>query len=60
VRIDKKFVYRNWMLSVYLDIQNLSWLFYKSPEDVVYNYDYTDKQTISMIPLPAVGFKAEF
>ena len=59
-RVDKKFVYRNWIFSTYLDIQNLSWLFYKSPEMVVWNYDYTQKQTVSMIIQPAVGFKAEF
>ena len=60
VRIDKKFVYKRWMFSVYVDIQNLSWLFYKSPEEVVYNYDYTDRQNVSMVIQPALGFKAEF
>jgi TonB family protein len=60
LRVDKKFVYKNWIFSTYLDIQNLSWLFYKSPEMVVWNYDYSAKQTISMIIQPAVGIKAEF
>jgi TonB family protein len=60
VRIDKKFVYKKWMFSTYLDVQNLSWLFYKSPEMVIPNYDYTDKQTASMIIQPALGVKAEF
>jgi TonB family protein len=60
VRIDKKFVYRTWMLSLYCDVQNLSWLFYKSPEMVVWNYDYTAKQNVSNIIQPALGFKAEF
>ncbi len=60
LRVEKKFVYKKWMFSTYLDIQNLSWLFYKSPQMVVYNYDYSDKQTVSMIIQPALGFKAEF
>ena len=60
VRVDKKFVYKNWIFTTYLDIQNLSWFFYKSPEMVVWNYDYSEKQTVSMIIQPAVGIKAEF
>ena len=60
LRVDKKFVYRRWMFSTYLDVQNLSWLFYKSPEMVIPNYDYTDEQTVSMIIQPAMGCKVEF
>ncbi len=60
VRIDKKFVYKHWMFSTYLDVQNVSWLFYKSPQMEVPNYDYSDKQNVSMIIQPALGFKAEF
>ncbi|MBN1759116.1 MAG: TonB family protein [Chitinispirillaceae bacterium] len=60
LRVDKKFVYKNWMFSTYLDIQNLSWLFYKSPEMEIWNYDYTQKQTVSMIIQPAMGIRAEF
>ena len=60
VRIDKKFVYDKWMFSLYLDVQNLSYFLYKSPEFTVYNYDYSDKQTVSNIFFPALGFRAEF
>jgi TonB family protein len=60
IRVDKKFVYKKWMLSTYLDIQNISWLFYKSPEMVIQNYDYTDSQPVSMIIQPALGIKVEF
>jgi hypothetical protein len=60
VRIDKKFVYKKWMFSTYIDIQNLSWLLYKSPEMVIHNYDFTARETVSMIIQPAIGFKAEF
>jgi len=60
MRVEKKIVYKKWMLSTYLDVQNLNWLFYKSPEMVIYNYDYSDRQTVSMIPQPALGIRAEF
>ncbi len=60
IRVEKKFVYEKWMLSTYFDVQNLSRLFYKSPQMVIYNYDYTEKKTVSMIIQPALGIKAEF
>jgi len=60
LRLDKKFVYNKWMFSVYLDIQNISWFFYKSPETEIYNYDYSEKEPVSMVILPAIGVKAEF
>lgn len=60
LRVDKKIVYNNWIFSLYFDIQNISWLFYKSPEMVIYNYNYTDRQNVSMIMQPAFGVKAEF
>ena len=60
IRVDKKFVYDKWMFSLYLDIQNLSYFLYKSPEFTVYNYNYKQKQTVSNIFFPALGFRAEF
>lgn len=60
IRVDKKFVLREWMLSAYLDVQNVSWLLYKSPEMEIQNYDYSDSQPVSMIIQPAVGVKVEF
>lgn len=60
IRVDKKFVFDKWMFSIYLDMQNLSYFLYKSPEFTVYNYDYSDKQTVSNIFFPALGFRAEF
>jgi hypothetical protein len=59
-RVDKKFVFENWMYSMYLDLQNLSYFLYKSPEFEIYNDFYTDKTTVSMIFMPAIGFTAEF
>lgn len=60
IRMDKKFVFDKWMYSMYVDFQNVSSFFYKSPEIWNYNYDYADKTTISMPPIIAVGCKAEF
>ncbi|HEX2957246.1 MAG TPA: hypothetical protein VHO70_10460, partial [Chitinispirillaceae bacterium] len=60
VRVDKKFVFDKWMYSMYVDFQNISYFFYKSPEMWDYNYDYTDKTIIAMPPMVAVGCKAEF
>ena len=60
IRVDKKFVFKKWMLSTYLDIQNISWFLYKSPETEIYNYDYSDKEPVSMIIQPALGVKIEF
>ncbi|MGD9200375.1 MAG: TonB-dependent receptor [Chitinispirillia bacterium] len=60
-RIDKKIIFDKWIFSFYLDIQNLSYWLYKSPEMYIYSYDYSEKQTIiSGIFFPALGFKAEF
>ncbi len=60
LRVDKKIIYKKWIYSFYLDLQNLSWLIYKSPEFELYNYNYTDKMDISMFPMLGTGFKAEF
>jgi outer membrane receptor for ferrienterochelin and colicin len=59
-RIDKKFIFDKFILTYYLDLQNLLWPLYKSPELTYYNYNYTEKQKISMIPLAATGIRAEF
>jgi hypothetical protein len=60
VRVDKSFLYKNWILSTYLDFQNISGFLYRSPEQVWYNYDFTDKAVIGAIPIAAVGVRAEF
>lgn len=59
LRVDRQWVYDTWILSAYLDIQNLS--NEKNPEGLTYSYDYSEKQAISGIPvLPTVGVKGEF
>ncbi|MDD5675159.1 MAG: TonB-dependent receptor [Chitinivibrionales bacterium] len=60
LRVDKKFIFPNWILSLYLDVQNISWFFYKSPEYSIPNYDGTEHYIISSPIYPSVGLKAEF
>jgi TonB family protein len=60
LRVDKKFVFDRWMFSAYLDVQNVLVFLYKSPEFTVYNYDYTEKTSISMPFIPSLGIRAEF
>lgn len=60
LRVDKKYIYNKWIFSTYIDLQNVSWFLYKSPEFFIYNYDYSDKQTISGIFIPAIGTRVEF
>jgi TonB family protein len=59
-RIDKKIVFDKWMLSLYLDIQNIFFLWYASPEFTVYNYDFTQKTNISFPFIPSLGIRADF
>lgn len=60
LRADKKFVYDKWMYSLYLDLQNISYFLYKSPEFEYFNYNYKSKNTVSSFPLLGIGCKAEF
>ena len=67
VRVDKKFIFDRFIMSLYADIQNLSWFFYKSPELRVSNYNpydikerREDRQPISYPFVPSVGVSAEF
>ena len=59
IRIDKKWVYNRWILSVYLDIQNVTNR--KNPEAVRYSYDYSQMAVVSGLPVfPTLGLKGEF
>ena len=60
VRIDKKYVFKNWILSTYLDVQNLNYFFYNSPEMYIYNYDSSEREKIGGFILPTIGVRAEF
>jgi len=62
LRIDRKFIYDTWILTAYLDIQNLtnsSTL--ATAQYLDYSYDYSQKEEIQGLPiLPTLGVKGEF
>jgi hypothetical protein len=60
LRIDKKFIFKKWLFSIYLDMINSNYFMYKSPEIEVWNEFYDDKTTISNIFTPSLGLGAEF
>lgn len=59
-RVDKKIIYDKWMMSFYLDLQNVLWFMYKSPELTIYNYDYTEQISVTSPFIPSFGLKVEF
>ena len=59
LRADKRWIYRTWMLSLYLEVQNATNR--KNAEDVAYNYDYTQRGWATGLPLyPSFGLRAEY
>lgn len=60
LRVDKRFVFRDWMMSVYLDVQNANYFFYNSPEFYEYNYDFSERKAVGGLILPTLGVTASF
>ena len=59
LRIDKRFVFKEWTINVFVDVQNVT--NNKNPEFVLYNFDYTQTQYVRGMPIfPTIGLKAEF
>lgn len=59
LRIDKRWVYDSWTLSLYLDILNV--LNRQNVEGLQYSYDYTRSEPVRGFPvLPTFGLKGEF
>jgi hypothetical protein len=59
IRIDRKFIYDEWILTAYLDIQNL--MNAENAQNIEYSYDYREKKKVRGLPiLPAFGIKGEF
>lgn len=59
VRLDKKWIYNTWTLSMYLDIQNI--LNHRNIENIQYSYNYKSREDVVGLPiLPILGFKGEF
>jgi hypothetical protein len=59
IRIDRKFVFDTWILTAYLDIQNIS--NQRNSQNIEYSYDYTENKKVRGLPiLPTFGIKGEF
>jgi TonB family protein len=59
LRVDKKWTYRLWSLSTYLEVQNATAR--KNAEYPAYNFDYTKRGYVSGISFfPAFGVRAEY
>jgi TonB family protein len=60
-RIDRKFVFQQWILNAYLDILNVSYFARKNIEGANPNYNYTQTRPVYGIPIfPAFGIRGEF
>jgi hypothetical protein len=59
LRIDKRWIYDTWTLSLYLDILNV--LNRQNTEGTQYSYDYSRSEPVKGFPiLPTFGLKGEF
>ena len=59
VRIDKTWTFRRGSLNLYLEVLNA--YNNSNPEGVQYNYNYTQSQTVTGIPIfPNLGIRAEY
>ncbi|MEZ4387289.1 MAG: TonB family protein [Candidatus Krumholzibacteriia bacterium] len=60
LRVDKTWVRKTSIWSVYLDLQNANYFVYNSPEGYTYNYDYSKRDEYGWIFMPAVGVRVEY
>jgi hypothetical protein len=59
LRIDKKWIKDTWILTGYLDIQNVTNR--KNPEQFQYAYNYSSRDAVAGLPIiPTLGVQAEF
>jgi TonB family protein len=59
VRFDKKWTHRTWIMSLYLEAQNVTNR--KNPEQVAYNHDYSEQGWTTGLPFfPSFGIRAEY
>lgn len=59
LRVERKTIYDQWILSWYIDVQNI--LNAKNSSSVDYSYDYSQQSTSRGLPiLPSFGVKGEF
>jgi TonB family protein len=59
VRVDRKWTFRTWAFTAYLELQNATNR--KNAEGVAYSADYTEKGWLTGLPIfPAFGLRAEY
>jgi TonB family protein len=59
LRVDKRWQFREWRLSAYLDVQNV--YNHQAVETLVYNYNYSQQTFQTGLPIiPSVGLRGEF
>ena len=59
IRVDKEYVFRNWKLGTYLDIQNAT--SYANVEIMGWSEDFSEESPIQGSPVfPVFGFKGEW
>lgn len=59
LRVDKTWVFDTWKISGYLSLINS--YYRKNPEDVNYNYDYSEENYVTGLPiLPILGVKGDW
>ena len=59
IRIDKDWVFNYWILTTYLEVQNV--YYHANPEMIRYNFDYTKTDVIAGLPiLPTIGLRGSF
>ena len=59
VRVSKRFTFGAVKAEVYVDVQNVTNR--RNPEDIVYNYDYSQQGYITGLPvLPVLGARVEW
>ena len=59
IRIDRKYIYEKWILTAYLDIQNITNSL--NSQNIEYSYDYSQSKKVRGLPiLPTFGLKGEF
>jgi len=59
LRVDKRWTFKAWQLSTYLDVQNV--YNNQNAEAVGYNFDYTARAYVNGLPiLPSIGVRADF
>jgi len=59
IRVDKRWKFKSWQLSAYLDAQNV--YNHANSEAIAYNFNYTGRQFVSGLPiLPSLGLRADF